>query len=425
MRRVARFLVLGAFGLSMAACQSARVLDREATDAFRAGRYEDAAARLRVGLDESGERDRLLYLLDLGLALHQAGALEESVKVLLRADEVSEIKDYTSLGNEAATLLLSDNIKDYRAEEYEYVYISAYLALNFALLGNLEGALVEARRINTKLYRMISEGKRAYSLSAFGRYLSGILYEASGEWDNAYISYKQTLELKPDFPELGRDLWRMTDASRHVQDREKWEAHYALSDQTKIQERARTKKGGRSEIIVVYQNGIAPEKRPNPQFQSLPVFVPRRNPITTAEIRVKKEDQALPDVVGAPVLQVAPAQLDHIEALAIKNLDEKYGKLVAKKIAGILAKEAAGEVIEKKTGNRGFGQIAKLVLYMADQADLRSWDLLPRDLQLVRIPIEPGTYTVECRPLGGGTPTSKVVQVRKDRKVFVSFRGMP
>jgi hypothetical protein len=63
---------------------------------------------------------------------------------------------------------------------------------------------------------------------------------------------------------------------------------------------------------------------------------------------------------------------------------------------------------------------------VSDQADVRSWNLLPRDLQIVRIPVEPGNHTVRLQPVGAAAAgREKTVQVRKGQKVFVNFRYMP
>jgi hypothetical protein len=67
-----------------------------------------------------------------------------------------------------------------------------------------------------------------------------------------------------------------------------------------------------------------------------------------------------------------------------------------------------------------------MALYAADQADTRSWNLLPRDLEVARIPVSAGTYTVTLRTIGGpGALPPKTVQVKNGEKIFVNFRYMP
>ena len=403
-------------------CVSARMSDRAGDRAFQEGRYSDAVAVFQKGIEQQGEegRDVLLYLLDAGLALHAAGRFEESNQLFLRSEKIADIKDYTSLSTEAATLVTSDNLTHYKGEDFEKVLINTYLAMNFALLGDREAALVEARKVNRKLLLMITEGQRKYQQNAFARYLSAILYESDGDWNNAYVDYQQTRELLPELPGLGLDLWRMATALRMPDEAERWDSQYSLSAEEKKRTAAllrRPKKGeppALGEIVVLYENGISPAKRPNPQFRTLPKFFPRPNPIREVRVSVDGVDR------GEAVV------LHDIEATAIRNLDEKYGGLVAKKVAGVVAKEVVADRIEKWTNSPLLGFLSKMTMYAVDQADVRSWNLLPRDLQLLRVPVEPGLHEVVLSPVGvGGAIPAKTVQVRPGQKVFVNFRTMP
>lgn len=426
MHRIVRTTVLlislAVSGNGLTGCVSARVSDREATRLFREGNYDASAERLRLGVDKQGDggRDVLIYLLDLGLALHSAGRLEESNRALLKADDIADIKDYTSLAAEGATLLTSDNLKHYKGEDFEKVLINTYLAINYAVLGKFEDALVEARRVNRKLERMVTEGKRKYQQNAFARYLSGILYETERDWDGAYIDYKKTRELMPDLPLLGRDLWRLARLSGQTDDLDRWEKEFGLSDEDKRAAMNPDPRQGQGEIVVIYENGISPEKRANPQFASLPRFFARFNPVRTATISVRG---ASLEAGREQVLH--PSILHDIEATAIAQLEERYGGLVGKKLAGIAAKEIVGNQIGRATNSEGLAFLTKIILHASDQADLRSWNLLPRDLQLARLTVNPGKYVVRASPGGGHALPEKTVQVEAGGKTFVVFRYMP
>lgn len=395
--------------------------DRQIDDAFRSGRYEDAAKRLREGLTDQGTdgRDALLYYLDLGLVLHTAGQYEESTKVFLKADPIAEIKDYTSLAAETATLFTTDNIKDYKGEDFEKVLINTYLAMNYALIGDYENALVEARRVNSKLYRMVTEGQRKYKQNAFARYLSATLYEASGDPNAAYIDYKFTYDLQPDYPGLGRDLWRTARLSGLNEEAEDWSRRLSLTREDRDAAMASAARSGKGEIIVIYENGISPIKRPNPQFTQLPRFYPRYNPVRQASIEIG------PVGAGAAIARGNTGMLHDVEATAIENLDEKYGGMIAKKLAGVVAKEVVAAQVEKKTDSPLLGALTRLFFYASDQADVRSWNLLPRDLQVARFTVEPGTYEVRALPMGAGALPPRTVAVGKGKKAFVAFRYMP
>ena len=126
-------------------------------------------------------------------------------------------------------------------------------------------------------------------------------------------------------------------------------------------------------------------------------------------------------------MQGIPAVLHDIEETAIQNLDDNMAGIVAKKVvAGTIAKESAAYGIEKATDSPLLGLAAKVFFYASDQADLRSWNLLPRDLQVLRIPVSPGLHQVRLEPEGRpGQSMEKGVQVGAGKKAFVTYRYMP
>jgi hypothetical protein len=382
---------------------------------FKSGRYDEAAARLEKGLTAQGEtsKDSLLYLLDIGLSYHSAGKYEESNQYFLKADKIADIKDYTSLAAEGATLLTSDNIKDYKGEDFEKVLINTYLAMNFALMGNFEDSLVEARRVNHKLHLMVSEGQRKYKQNAFARYLSAVLYEAENNYNDAYVDYRNAWSLAPSTPYIGRDLWRCAWMLRMSDEMEKWSAEFNLTEEDRAQAKLLSPRSKKGEIIVLYENGISPIKKPHPNFHSIPKFFPRNNPILFANIEVNGENKG------------STFTLENVETTAIQNLDEKYGGIIAKKIAGIVAKEGVAYAVERQTNSPILGLLTKVALYASDQADVRSWNLLPKDLQVLRVTVDPGTYRVRALPVGADALPEKIVQVESGKKVFVNFRYTP
>jgi len=384
--------------------------------AFRDGSYGDAAEKLRAGLKDHGDdgRDSLLYRLDIALALHSAGRYDEAIPLFLAADKEAEIKDYTSLAAEAATLLTSENLKHYSAEEFETVLISTYLAMDFALIGKREDALVEARRVNAKLRRLATEGKRGYQQNAFARYLSGALYESDGEWDSAWLDYLEASRLQPDaFREgrLGKDLWRVAVLSGRTDEAARIAREQGLTPVELDGARGAMPRSGKGEIIILYENGISPRKRPHPSWSSIPIFVPRHNPVVSTHIGI--------ETAGGPGISLTTVPLYDIEAVAIQNLEEKYGAIIAKKVAGVVAKEVVADQIGER--NPWLGFFAKVFFYASDQVDDRSWQLLPRDLQVARAVVSPGLHTVRCEATGA----SRTVAVAPGKKAFVAFRYMP
>jgi hypothetical protein len=291
--------------------------------------------------------------------------------------------------------------------------------MNYALDGNFEDSLVEARRVNHKLELMVTQGLRKYKQNAFARYLSAILYEAEHDPNNAYVDYKNTYDLAPQTPNLGLDLWRCAWQLRMPDEMEKWDQVFHLTAEDHAQARLLGKSysasnsgnSAKAEVIVLYENGISPMKKPNPVFRSLPKFYSRYNPVSYATVSLNGE------IKGNTFI------LDDIEATAKQNLDEKYGGMIAKKVAGVVAKETVGYTLDRQSPLLGF--LARVAMYASDEADLRSWNLLPKDLQMLRVVVDPGTYRVSVVPIGRAALPEKIVQVGPGKKVFVNFRYMP
>ena len=146
-----------------------------ARNAIDYGQYGLAIDDLKRLVDRD-DNDRLLYLLDLGLAYHAAGRYNEAIETFLKADQLAEIIDYTSLSQEIGSFVANDNLKRYRGENFEKVLINVYLAMDYSLSGHWDDALVECRRVNQKLDRMIREGGLPYERNGFAKYLSAVLF---------------------------------------------------------------------------------------------------------------------------------------------------------------------------------------------------------------------------------------------------------
>ena len=384
---VSSVAVLFLFG----ACSSYTAVSKSARTNFYDGEYAEAAKKLEKGAYTDG-KDRLLYLLDRATALHQAGDFQQSNKDFLSADKLAEISDYTSLSEEAATFLTSDEIKYYKGEEFEYVLISQYLAINYLMLKKYEDALVECRRVNHKLYLLKTQGKRKYELNPMAQYLAAMIYEDQGEYDNAYIDYKNVFDILPDFPYLREDLYRMAWKNKDRQAMDQWVEHYNLSAQDKDSIK---KRFAQAEVVFIVENGKSPEKQPNPNWHSLPRYLPRANPVTHVNVTVKNEPASVP---------LVSQKLYDIEKIAIQNLDEKFGGLVAKKLTGVVAKEVLANEVGKRTDPL-VGFLLKMGMYAGDRADTRSWLTLPKDFQIVRLRLEKeGEYAVELQPMSGDVP---------------------
>ena len=67
-------------------------------------------------------------------------------------------------------------------------------------------------------------------------------------------------------------------------------------------------------------------------------------------------------------------------------------------------------------------QIVPIAVAETEQADTRSWVLLPAEIWMARIPVEPGAYEVLVRPEGAASVSLGTVEVPPGGKAFRSCR---
>ena len=199
-----------------AGCATYQSRVSESRRLMEAGTPEIAAEKLqKLSLEPSG--DQLIYLLDYAVALQLSGQLEQSNRAFIQADKLSENLDYVSVTNMAGSLLLNEEMKHYKGDSFEKIFINAYLAMNFLQANKLDEALVEARRINEKFKRFRQEEKKDFEMNSLGKYLSALAWEASGQFDDAFIAYQEAEKIDPNNPYIQQDLLRTAKLSRRQQ----------------------------------------------------------------------------------------------------------------------------------------------------------------------------------------------------------------
>ena len=130
-----------------------------------------------------GSRSEALYLMDKGMIQHLAGHYTDSIQSLSKAEALTEDLYTRRIRSEVEAFLTSDNALPYEGEEFEKVLLNVLMAVNYAQLGLWDDALVEARKVDHKLTVLSDRNQQrmTYSKDALARYLSGVLYEATGD----------------------------------------------------------------------------------------------------------------------------------------------------------------------------------------------------------------------------------------------------
>ena len=377
------------------------------TEAARGAYWSGDFARSAELYQQQGRgegRDRLLYLLETGMALHAGKQYQESNQCFLKADRVIEELNFTHVGAGAIAVLTDDRALPYAGEEFEDVLVNTFAALNFLLAGGPKGpeeALIECRRLDWKLRQFAELRKRKYLQNAFARYLSGVAYELDREANDAYIDYKMVHQLRPDFEPVKQDLVRLAHRLGFADEAAEWEQKFNLKHDPEAL-------ADTGEVVLFYQCGRAPVKVQREKLLDLPIYRKERFVERGAEL-----------LAGGAVLARTQV-LEDIEATAVKTLEDRMVPIVARRAASLALKAgvAAGvrQVVANNTNDSAAANLAGILTFellkATAQADLRCWLTLPANLQVARARLPAGTHSLELRFLdGAGNPTAHRAEI--------------
>ncbi|HMN69634.1 MAG TPA: hypothetical protein PKC28_13920, partial [Bdellovibrionales bacterium] len=183
-------IAIGLVFPALFACASYQTKLSDFRSALKSNQPAAAAEKIKEKAFKEGD-DQVVYLFEYGTAEQIAGRYQESNQALLKAEDLTEIKDYHSVSRLGGSLLLNEGMVQYKGEDFEKVLLNGMLAVNFLMLNKLEEAQVECRKLNDKLYKYKFEGKKNYQQNPFAFYLSAMIWEANRDWDSAYIDFKK------------------------------------------------------------------------------------------------------------------------------------------------------------------------------------------------------------------------------------------
>lgn len=407
-----------------------RTLDSQ----MRAGDCDAATGYIEKSEASYGSNCRLIFLMDAAAVNMYCGRLEISNHYLHEADLLAEDLWTKSITREGVAFLVNDYTIAYSGEDFEKAFINMLSAINYAVLGRYDEALVECRRLNSKLVEINEkyEKKSVYKEDAFGRYLSGLLYEASGmgsyqNMDSAFIDYDRAYTAFSDYekdygtPVPGmfiEDYLRVAGAAGRLE-----EAKARVGSLRGIKWLDHREARGLGRIVFIHMNGRAPYKvddkllvpsRHGPITLAFPRYVAKGPGCRTSELVVSSRTGTLS--AGAELVE-------DVGAIAVKNLEDRMGRVVAKTIARAVAKQAAIDAASRQFKDKQTGELARLglnILNIAlERADTRSWRTLPAEIYLARLFLPAGDYKISGRHCGKTAVLHDSIKVRAGETRFV------
>ena len=230
-------------------------------EALIAGGKPEAALTV-LEAEGPSRQDEVVYLLNKASLLHQAGEYQASNAALEQAKPLMEKYAVISVSEQAGAFAVSDNLRAYAGEAYERIYVHIFAALNYLALGQVNEARVEALQIDSALNRV---PKDTPVPAGFASYLSGLIFETLGEWDDAMIAYRGAHEAYKAYaagyavpvPEsLKLDLLRLAERQGLHDELRRYRAEFGVKAD---EETAGLATEG--EVVLILESGLAPLKR--------------------------------------------------------------------------------------------------------------------------------------------------------------------
>ncbi|MDX7923793.1 hypothetical protein SJS82_17840 [Aeromonas media] len=314
--------------------------------------------------------------------------------------------------DQAGSLLTNDQTMAYRAPDYERTMLHHYLALNYLQRGDAEGALVEVRRANQvqeralkaradevrkakeeseeaeadtaaegemrqlmsrgapELDRLIGQVKNGFQ-NAYTFYFSGVLYEAAGDLNDAWVDYQRGYQIAPDNQSLQDALLRLA--------RLRGSADEIRETEKKVGRKALPLAKDQGQLVVLFEDGLIPARREI--FLPLPISTSSGD-FRTFTVAVPYYDNRASDTgpltVSAGKQAGRTSSLVRLEALAAKDLQERLPGMLTRQALRLVAKEQLRRSAAKEGGDVG-NILVGIFNTLSERADTRSWLTLPAE----------------------------------------------
>jgi len=428
---------------------------------FLNGDIANAEKTLDGDAKNQRKKNKSLYLLNKGTLAWMQQDYERATAYFNEADLFIE-DQRKNIANEALALLTNPATKPYVPEDFENVMLNFYKALSFLEMGKSQEALVECRRVNEKLYALNDKYpknyKNRYSDDAFAHTIMGLIYDSTGDSNNAFIAYRNAYKIyegnytknfnTPAPRQLKDDLLRTAYQTGLNQEYEFYKNKFGF-DFTK-----REKNQG--DLIMIWMTGLGPVKDEwSINFSALngrdgyltlvnegeganfPFYVGdmdsrTRNSFSDLDfVRVAfpKYQERMPFYNSASIqVDSVHYNLDKaqdLNAIAFKSLKDRMLREMANSLLRLATKKALENYARSKDDN--IGAIIGIFNAVTEKADTRNWQTLPHSIHYTRLHLKEGENNINLKvqsPNGTSNNQSLKFTIKAGQTSFFSFHSM-
>ena len=421
---VIKYLLFTILAVSTVSCATYHQLSAKYQREVLTGDFDVALKTIDKDKFFKKDRNELLFCLEKGKIAYLNGDYVLSNELFNRADLLIE----DGKVNKAAAVLgafTNPEKTTYKSEDFEKVAIHYYKAMNYIFLNLYDDALVEAKRINIQLQEINDSypagKKNRYTTDAFAMNLQGLLYEATGNLNDAFISYRNAVELYQqnegtyfgvEIPEqLKQDLINSAHQLGFVDEELRYSKAFNLNYKSKS-------KGFKGDLIVFWESGLVPYKSQtyftftalpgnnngfiNIQNEELGVNFPvptsnsgnngKFSDISVFNIAFPKYEDRIPYFAsGKVILNNNQSESYHLElvedykTIAFKTLKDRTVREIGKIAIRVAAKKLSEKIVRDQ--NENLGAVLGIINALTEKTDTRNWQTLPNKIYYTRVPL--------------------------------------
>jgi hypothetical protein len=412
--------------MAMAGCATWHQRSAGFHAALDAGNFEQADKALEKSKGHARKKNKILYYMNRGFLEFARGNTDASNRALEQAEILADAGKRDVMAS-ALSLVSNPGALPYRPEDFELIMINFYKAMNYLADGDMEGALVETRKINIKLNQLNDKypaHKNHYRDDAFAHLLVGLINDAAGDDNNAFIAYRNALELyQSDYAtmfgvapplQLKKDLLRSAYRNGFTSELHAYEHEFGMKY---------APEQPAAELVFFWLNGLGPVKtrwrldlvasygKASALFYndelglSFPVPWSGSDGLSALSLSLPRYEERKPAYTNAELEtnnNTFPLEMvENINNIAIKTLRDRLTRELLAAIPRLAVKKGIEWVANEKSP--WLGTLVSIVNSATEQADTRNWQTLPYAIHYARVPLRDGDNEIvlHCTPARG------------------------
>lgn len=330
------------------------------------------------------ERDLVQYNLNIGFLKFINGDFEGAISTLSFAKQQMTELSQTSISENVGAGTINENLRSYSGYPTDRVMIHNILALSYLFHDEVYEARVEMLQSELAMQKLDDKNSTNGQLAS-AHLLAGIIYELLDELSNALISYRDSADI---INKRGTNLpLGLKQALLRVSFKLGSKEQYSVYQQ-QFPGLPVPNGGKESQLFALYFDGVVGHKIQNT------LIVPTHNIGQYTRISMPFYPQINKQMSSMQLInnqfQTRSEVVENVDFLVRDDLDKEYSSILLLTTTRAITKYQLVKEAQKQ--DPLLGAIFSVASILTEDADLRSWNMLPSNIQFAYM--EPTTTEV-------------------------------